>query len=261
MNAGDLVNSGAVLLVDFGHLVPDLIKIAKALDLKCEFDLSLFVNTMRPSILTQTKIYYAFSDDENLDNVVVNSGPRLVVDALRREEFLEAIANIHNCNCGLGTLRPSKNKEQKGVDVLIAVDMLKRSYLSACKKVILITGDQDFVPAVRACVDFGVQVEVRGMKNAMSRKLRQEATSYSFIDPFQILQFVLPSGTSLHKVGGIYQDFAAWPLIMRLDKNGRQLEIRERNPREYHLYDGGNYGVLSDSTDLLEKWFHSGYFE
>lgn len=47
---------------------------------------------------------------------------------------------------------------QKGVDSLLAIDMLKLALKGAIQKAILISSDSDFVPVVRALRDEGIFV-------------------------------------------------------------------------------------------------------
>jgi len=49
---------------------------------------------------------------------------------------------------------------QKGVDVLLAIDMLKMALKSAIQKAILVSSDSDFVPVVRALRDEGIFVNL-----------------------------------------------------------------------------------------------------
>lgn len=48
--------------------------------------------------------------------------------------------------------------EQKQVDILPAIDLLRLSYRSAITQAILVTGDSDFIPAIKIAKDEGVQV-------------------------------------------------------------------------------------------------------
>jgi uncharacterized protein (TIGR00288 family) len=48
--------------------------------------------------------------------------------------------------------------EQKQVDILLAIDLLRLSYRGAISQAILITGDSDFIPAIKIAKDEGVQV-------------------------------------------------------------------------------------------------------
>ena len=49
---------------------------------------------------------------------------------------------------------------QKGVDVLLAIDMVKLAMKGVIAKAIIVSGDSDFVPAVRAIKDEGVSVHL-----------------------------------------------------------------------------------------------------
>jgi len=69
---------------------------------------------------------------------------------------------------------------QKGVDVLLAIDMLKLALKGVMQKAILIACDSDFVPVVRALREEGVSVLLYyyksndGRNNAFSQELYEE---------------------------------------------------------------------------------------
>jgi uncharacterized LabA/DUF88 family protein len=50
--------------------------------------------------------------------------------------------------------------QQKGVDVLFSVDVVRMSWAKQIERAILITGDSDFIPAVNAAKETGVIVEL-----------------------------------------------------------------------------------------------------
>lgn len=56
-------------------------------------------------------------------------------------------------------MKISNNKfKQKGVDVLLAVDMVKMAFSGKIDRIVLVTGDSDFVPAVELVRDLGITV-------------------------------------------------------------------------------------------------------
>ena len=69
---------------------------------------------------------------------------------------------------------------QKGVDVLLAIDMLKLTLKGSINKIILLSSDSDFVPVVRALRDEGASVilynyrDPTGTKNCFSQHLHDE---------------------------------------------------------------------------------------
>ena len=60
---------------------------------------------------------------------------------------------------------------QKGVDVRLAVDLVRLSWAGHIKIAVLIAGDNDFVPAVKAAKDAGVIVKLYYSKNSYSDEL------------------------------------------------------------------------------------------
>lgn len=80
---------------------------------------------------------------------------------------------------------------QKGVDVLLAIDMVRLALKGAIQKVILVASDSDFIPAVRAIKEEGVMVHIYYYNNrefSFSRELvtecddRHELTHKHFQD-------------------------------------------------------------------------------
>ncbi|WP_297464357.1 NYN domain-containing protein [Thermococcus sp.] len=68
----------------------------------------------------------------------------------------------------------SEGKEyftQKGVDVRLAVDLVRLSWAGHIKIAVLIAGDNDFVPAVKAAKDAGVIVKLYYSRNNSSEEL------------------------------------------------------------------------------------------
>ena len=75
---------------------------------------------------------------------------------------------------------------EKGVDVALVTDMLKLAYSDAYDTAILISGDADFVEAVRAVQERGKKVEVVMFSHVVSPELKRVA------DAFMELSYLLP---------------------------------------------------------------------
>lgn len=72
------------------------------------------------------------------------------------------------------TFRP--NRQQKGVDTLIALDMVRLAGRSVCETMVLVAGDRDFAEVIRASQDFGTRVLVATPKRiSVSREVAQLA--------------------------------------------------------------------------------------
>jgi len=64
--------------------------------------------------------------------------------------------------------------KQKGVDILLAIDVIKLVYSGKIDRIILITGDSDFVPVVESVRDSGVTVSLyRSPQDRVHRSLWQ----------------------------------------------------------------------------------------
>lgn len=72
------------------------------------------------------------------------------------------------------TFRPERH--QKGVDTLIALDMVRLAGRAVCATAVLVSGDRDLAEAVRAAQDFGVRVLVATPNRpSVARQLAQLA--------------------------------------------------------------------------------------
>jgi uncharacterized LabA/DUF88 family protein len=77
--------------------------------------------------------------------------------------FMEEISSIERWKMRLGKLQKRRDGykdyfEQKRVDVLLSVDMVRHSASGHIQHVILIAGDSDFIPAIEATKESGATV-------------------------------------------------------------------------------------------------------
>lgn len=63
--------------------------------------------------------------------------------------------------------------KQKGVDIKIGIDIATLSIKGLVEKIVLITGDSDFVPAIKLARMEGIQVLLDPMGNPISEELRK----------------------------------------------------------------------------------------
>jgi uncharacterized LabA/DUF88 family protein len=92
----------------------------------------------------------------------------------QREQFsrVDALRGFH---LRTGTMRRGRKREQKEVDVLLAVDMMTHGFNRNMTRAVLITGDLDFRPVVEALVRSGVFVEIWYEKASAAAGLPQAA--------------------------------------------------------------------------------------
>lgn len=95
------------------------------------------------------------------------------------EVFFNKIQELDGYFVRLGSLGGRRrNRQQKKVDILLAVEALDHAFRKNMDRAILLTGDRDFEPLVHSLVQLGVRVEVAGDKKTTSRYLRHAADIY-----------------------------------------------------------------------------------
>ena len=73
---------------------------------------------------------------------------------------------------------------EKGVDIQIAVDMLRLAFVNAYDIAVLVSGDGDFAEVVRVVQDLGKQVENTTFHALSSHRLAQQADHFYPLDDF-----------------------------------------------------------------------------
>ena len=98
----------------------------------------------------------------------------------KQQRFFEKIKNTEKVKLILSRLQKRKIKGSdkfyyfiKGDDIHIAADMLKLAYEDAFDTAILVSGDGDFVPAIKIVQEKGKEVENAYFKQSLSWHLKQ----------------------------------------------------------------------------------------
>jgi len=98
------------------------------------------------------------------------------------QEYWKTIGLLPDTEVKMGALR-GRRRRQKGVDGLIAVDMLVGAFSGLFQVAILVAGDGDFVPIVEAVRQRGVMVMIAAEEKSLSNDLRLAADRVWPIDP------------------------------------------------------------------------------
>ncbi|MCH9037720.1 MAG: NYN domain-containing protein [Chloroflexi bacterium] len=94
----------------------------------------------------------------------------------RIADYFAKIQRLPDTHVTLGEIRKGKRRrEQKGVDVQIAVDALKAATSGVIPVIVLVTGDADFAPLAKAIREAGPHVLVVGFSGSLSDSLIGEA--------------------------------------------------------------------------------------
>jgi len=102
-------------------------------------------------------------------------------------DYWSAIELLPDAQLGFGSLRGGgkarQKPRQKGVDTLIAVDMLVGAVSDLFDVAVLVAGDADFVPVVDEVRRRGVQVIVAAHPASLSEDLKRAADRFLAIGP------------------------------------------------------------------------------
>ena len=94
------------------------------------------------------------------------------------KDYWDAVELLPDTQLGFGSLRGGtrkKPKRQKGVDTLIAVDMLVGVFTDVFSTAILVAGDADYVPVINEVQRRGAKVIVAAVQASLSGDLKRAA--------------------------------------------------------------------------------------
>lgn len=133
-----------------------------------DIDLAALVGKLRRNRRLVRAYVYAAKIEETTDAYWKEAKERL-------ESKLLAISFIPNFAVKLGrmALKKGNASQQKGVDILMASDMLRFACKGSYDAAIIITGDGDFTPVVNMVKDEGRRVELAGIPGTISQDLAE----------------------------------------------------------------------------------------
>lgn len=127
--------------------------------------------------------------------------------------ILERAAQVDRLHIYEGDVRrrsKKRGREQKMVDVMLTVDMMRHANRNNVTEAAILTGDQDFTPVVRAVVDEGVLVTVLFPPGETSEELLRAAdfrrpltlpSLWNLFSPASRAAFPPPSAGNQHPMG------------------------------------------------------------
>ena len=167
------------ILKSFGKLKPDYTDEQP----RWKTDYSKLVELMKSKLtkgkeeLLRTYYYTCKKDHYNTEE-----------EKTKQERFFHTLNMIPQFECRLGTLKTSCDEsgipryEQKQVDVQIAVDIVRLSLKQRITKAIIISGDADLIPAIKAAKEEGVVVELFYVQGTAGSELLETVDFATMID-------------------------------------------------------------------------------
>jgi uncharacterized LabA/DUF88 family protein len=86
------------------------------------------------------------------------------------------------------TDEPDEPETQKEADVMLATELLVQAYHGTYDVAIVVSGDRDFIPAIRAVQHLGRRVEVAALQGTYDSKLVESADKFHIIDELPVLR-------------------------------------------------------------------------
>lgn len=109
-------------------------------------------------------------------------------DPLGMLSYCRAVELLPDTELGLGVLRGGKNRdEQKRVDTQIAVDLVVGAFTGAYSVAIVISGDQDHIPAIQEVKRRGVMVVVAATRSIPGLAPELQRTADRFVELGKII--------------------------------------------------------------------------
>ena len=152
---------------NFYHNSKSLIDESKRIDFN---DLAKFICDRFNLKLKQIRYYNAIPDIS--ENRGIYYKHLEFLDKLKKDDIIIKTRKLKY-------IKSLKIKIEKGVDVLIASDMIKKTLVEKeCAVCVLISGDADFIPSMQIIKDAGYEVIVCSTKQGFSNELRQGKFRY-----------------------------------------------------------------------------------
>lgn len=141
---------------------------------KAEIDFSALIHS-HPA--AGRSFYYYCLDEERREGESETDHQERIA---KQKSHLSKVSEAPGCHIRLGVLKgQGKEKRQKKVDVLLAVDMLTHAANKNMTKALLLAGDLDFQPAIESLVHLGIFVELIADDKHTAPELAWAASSYT----------------------------------------------------------------------------------
>ena len=169
----DLNNDKAAVLIDNSYLQKEVIDGLKGRNGKLQLDYKELSDNLCREIGAERFRTYIY--DVNLAS---------------NKNFLTSLSLQDNFEIRTGKLQENERGfQQKQVDILLAIDMIKLALKNKIQHLILITGDSDFVPAVQYVKEEGVLVHLRHAEKTWSKELSQTCDSSRQLSSGVLIEF------------------------------------------------------------------------
>ncbi len=134
--------------------------------------------------------YYDCIDDNRRDDETDEELQKRVEAQEKLFASIDKVEGMHVCYGHLAPSSKKKHKQQKEVDVALAVDMLTHSFYKNISQAVLLSGDRDFKPVVESAVRLGTRVRVSYDPRSGSKELARAADYETEIDLVALCRWI-----------------------------------------------------------------------
>jgi len=215
---------------------------------------------MRQAHASRAYFYDAIDYARRPDETEKASEARIVA----LERFFSYVRSLSGFHVRPGSVRPGKKREQKEVDVSLAVDMMEHGFNGSMSKAVLIAGDVDFRPVVEALVRHGVFVDVWYHGSSIAQELPGAADFGHAIRFRQMYSWNTKTFQDAHAIPREHEHAGAptGELVKVGSVLGHHAELRSLQgaPGGYHLNlwlnvaPGDNIRIYEGDENLIERY-------
>jgi uncharacterized LabA/DUF88 family protein len=181
----------------------------------------------------------------DIKETAAETDQQLALRVQKQQQLFATIRSLRGVHVRLGRLVGNPgNVRQKGVDVLLSVEMLDNAFRKNMEAALLLAGDADFVPLVEAVTRLGTWVEVVHAPRTASKELCAAADvalplSIDDLWSWSVAGFRQPRTLPLYRGGVIQTVDQLGPVNRREGTNQSGLRVtrgEEINPHGFFLY-------------------------
>ncbi len=150
------------------------------------FDYAAFAKFLAGDATLTEKRYYigAVRDTKDPKSQLLHQNQQRLLASLTKHGFSYTLGYLLKDQDGV--------YHEKGVDVQMAVDIVRAAYEGTCHRILLISSDTDLIPAIEIARNKGIEIVYIGFKHQQSYALKAKASRYRLLRKEELLPFITP---------------------------------------------------------------------
>jgi uncharacterized LabA/DUF88 family protein len=196
-------------------------------DATAEIDFAL----LRDELRAQKAFYYRCVDEAKSDGESEEAWKQRVEGEIHRLNSIQRAPGVHVRE---GTVRRGQRREEKEVDVMLAVDMMTHASSRNMVSATLVTGDLDFRPLVQGLLQLGIYVRILYRQRSGARDLLWAADESREINLEMVYSWSSDRFKAVHSIPNCSWD-GQNPSV-RFQNRGRFLKVGNAGDHKIELW-------------------------